>query len=240
MKQILLFFSFLLYTSFCFPQESFSFDIFSARLDNSTLLVSDAGGNVFYRHTFNNPSAIEYDLDDDGIGELLLLDSSGVNGKNLYKVFIYNTVDSFYLVDSIISGSYEPYETVSQEIGSTIIITGNAECEIYNGNSEFVFLPLNCWKYEAGEVYLINDEIYELFITENEAITDFIDEYFSSNINNCNTTERLKPAIMSAYINYINAGEKSIASQFIKKYYLCGDIEKFTLELNNLAQTENN
>ncbi len=42
--------------------------------------------------------------------------------------------------------------------------------------------------------------------------------------------------IAAVYANYINAGEKSVASQFLKNYYLCEDLEQFKQKLNELIK----
>jgi len=240
MKIFLLSLLFILYTSYCFPQESISFDLFTAKIENAVLKVSDPMGNSLYEEQFTNPHTINYDLDDDGLSELMVLDSSEVNGRPLFKIFIYNTVDSFYLADSILSGSYEPYEFSSEETGSTIIIAGNPAFDQYNLANDFIFLPVDCWRYEDGNIYSVNDEVYDIFLTENEGIIDFLEDYYTSNIKNCTSAEEVKPAIISAYVNFLNAGEKSIASQFIKKYYLCTDLDQVINEVNSLSLKKDN
>jgi hypothetical protein len=45
-------------------------------------------------------------------------------------------------------------------------------------------------------------------------------------------SRKLQSAISAAYVNYMNAGEVTLASKFIKKYYPCGDINRFIEKIN--------
>ena len=76
------------------------------------------------------------------------------------------------------------------------------------------------------QFFLVNDEVYNVFINENESIINYLDDYLNDNSKNCKTSITVKAAIAAAYANYINAGEKSVASQFLKNYYLCEDLEQ--------------
>src|SRR5690606_15043574 len=209
MKKILL--QLLFYSAFLHSQE-INFDLFSAAVENSSLIIKNNSGKIIFTRNFSNPQISPVDFDDDGINELLIQDSSSVNNKPVYKLYFCNTVDSFYIADSINSGFYQPLILFSEEIGSMIVVTGNPLFEKYS-SEDFLFLPAVCSKYEDGVLFPVNDEVYEIYLNENDIILNFLDEYFSSNINNCNSTQNIKGAIASVYINYLNAGEISVASQ---------------------------
>ena len=51
---------------------------------------------------------------------------------------------------------------------------------------------------------------------------------------NCSTSQLYKGIVASVYANYLNAGEQSLATQMLKKYYLCDDIELFKQEIIDL------
>ncbi|MGE5795211.1 MAG: hypothetical protein ACM34N_00425, partial [Ignavibacteria bacterium] len=112
-------------------------------------------------------------------------------------------------------------------------VTGNPVFDRYNMNTEFFFSPLNCWKYESSQVFLVNEEMYELLLTENENIIEFIEDY-SRDSYNCTFTKEILGAVTSAYVNYVNAGETAIASQFLRKYYLCSDFDQLKIELQKM------
>jgi hypothetical protein len=103
------------------------------------------------------------------------------------------------------------------------------------GKSDNVTLPLNFSRYGDNGITLINNEIYDLFISENEAVVDYLDEYFNSNIKNCNSSQQVNNLIAAGYINYKNAGDISVANQFLLKYYLCSDIIDFKTKIEKLV-----
>ncbi len=125
----------------------------------------------------------------------------------------------------------------SNEEGGEIIVTGNPDFEYFDSDDDQdsdIFLPINCWKYESGQIYIVNADIYDLYIQENEEIIDYLDSFTDSGEYNCDLSRRNRSAIAAGYANYINAGELTIASQFIKKYYLCADMNEFLDNINRL------
>ena len=86
---------------------------------------------------------------------------------------------------------------------------------------------------ENNELFLVNDELYEPFIFENGNLIQLL-EYYTENRNDCFVSQSNKGIIASAYTNYINAGEQSLASQLLKKYYLCEDVELFKQQIIDL------
>ncbi|MEJ2494947.1 MAG: hypothetical protein P8Y79_11545 [Ignavibacteriaceae bacterium] len=153
-----------------------------------------------------------------------------------FTLYIFSTTDQFSFIDSIVSGTTEPYETTSGDLGGTIVVSGNTDFEQFNKVNGNYFIPINCWRYENSAIFLVNDEVYNVFINENESIINYLDDYFNDNPKNCMGTDTVKAAIAAAYVNYTNAGEKSVASQFLKNYYLCKDLPEFRKELNELIK----
>jgi hypothetical protein len=229
MKQnVLIIFLMIFSASLIFPQgKEYKFKSFSLEIIDSTLYEWGPDSTIIYSKKFYNPQDIAVDLDGDGIDEYIVDDSYTKYQKNYYWLYIFHTADSLYLADSINSGITEPYVTHSDEVQRMIIISGNPVFDSLNTDTSNIFLPINCWKYDNGRLYSVNDEVYNLFITENNDIIDFLDNYFSSNKTDCTNSDKVKAAIAAAYVNYLNAGEFTLASQFLKRYYLCTDIEKF-------------
>ncbi len=235
-----LFFLILFLLSFkaAFPQREYTFDLFTARLQDSLLTVKDNGGITVFEMTFNHPHDYTVDLDGDSVEEYIVIDSAGTSDLPDYFIYIFNTIDEFALADSIHSGTTEPYDMFSNEEGGKIIVTGNVYFESFNTSDSDIFLPIDCWKYDSGQIYLINTDIYDLFIQENEEIIDYLDSFSESGEFSCDMSRRNKSAISAAYANYVNAGEVTIASQFIKKYYLCDDIDDFIKNINQILNQE--
>ncbi len=236
MNKIFFLLLFVLTACAAFPQQIFTFDLFTAQLHDSLLTVTDnETNNVIFEMTFSNPRDYTVDLDADSVDEYIVIDSSSSGDIPDYTIYIFNTIDEFSLADSIRSGTTEPYDMFSNEEGGEIIVTGNPGFEFFNSDDDDsdIFLPINCWKYESGQVYLVNTDIYDLYIQENEEIIDYLDS-FSKDVYDCDLSRQNKSAIAAGYANYINAGEVTIASQFLKKYYLCADVDDFLNNINRI------
>jgi hypothetical protein len=229
---------FLVFISCGFSQQKFTFDLFSAQIQNSQLIVKDNGGKTVFEMFFNHPHDFTVDLDGDRIDEYIVIDSAGTPDLPSYTIYIFNTIDEFALADSIASGITEPYNMFSNEEGGEIIVTGNKDFEFFDDDDSDIFLPINCWRYESGQVYLVNDDIYELFIQENDEILNYLDTFFDSDEYDCDTGQQVKSAIAAVYVNYMHAGEVTLASQFLKKYYPCGDVNTFLRNINELLDQE--
>ena len=242
-----LIFSFFFLLIFNFASEIFSqnknefvTDLFTLALNNNSLSVLDKKESQIYSNEFQNPAGYLSDLDMDGNDEFLVKDAISVDNKTQYELYIYNLLDTFFLAGKINSGTTEPYEAESGEIEGLIVVSGNPDFSFMNNDSEFLSLPINCWKFEEGKISIVNSEIYDSFITENNNILLTLDSFFVENGNDCNSSSRIKSFIGSAYINYLNAGENSVASNFIETYYSCDDAAQFKQELDNIFSKENN
>lgn len=235
MKKIILII--FIYGGISFCQNSpYHFDLFSLIISNQTLNVYDLDSNLIYQKKFINPVDQAIDLDGDAINEYLVTDSYEKDNYSYFTIYIFNTIDTFYLADSIYSGVLEPYLYSSEDLNSTIIITGNPKFDIFNKDTLNPVVPINCWQYEDAKVNLVNDKVYDPFMSENENIMDYLDDYFSNHNNDCISTDLLKADLSACYANYIHAGETSNANQFLSKYYKCNNVDKFKQEINQILE----
>jgi len=229
----------LFLTTEIFPQSDSTvaeFELFTVRLNGKILNVVSSEGALLYSREFDNPQFTTADLDSDGVEEYILTDYKNIDDMSDYTLFVYNTLDTFYCVDSISSGFIEPYIVFSDEEESNVIIAGIAQFNELNIGKDDIALPINVWKYEDAALTNINNEVYDLFESEAEATIDYLEDYFDSNIENCNSSQQVSNVIASGYINLINEGEISVASQFLKKYYLCPDIDSFKQKIEILLR----
>ncbi len=211
-----------------FSQDSTSVpEEFTIKLENKQLIVWNNEKQQVYKRTFSNPKGEDVDLDDDNVDEYALINKNISEGRSFYTLYIFNTIDSFFVADSINSGLMEPQIIYSNEVKKMVLLTGNEKFDSFNADSDEVFLPLNTWKYDNAKVFSLNDELYDLFITTNDSLADFIDSYFDNYKKDCKSTGKLKAAIAEVYANYLTAGEKSLAEEFLKKYYYCSDVGNF-------------
>lgn len=230
----------LIFNSFLFSQQDeYSTDFLKISLNNKILSVQDNDGEEIYTNQFENPFGYLTDLDTDGNDEFLVKDQTNADSIAEYSLYVYNLLDTFYLAGIINSGVVDPYEATFDEIEGLNIISGNPTFSYLNKNSEFRSLPLNCWKFLEGEIFSINNELYEIYITENKNIFLTLDSFIAENKKDCDTSLKLKSLIASAYINYLNAGENSIASNLIETYYFCDDTDAFRQKLDDFFLSSN-
>lgn len=193
----------------------------------------DIDGNEFYTKQFFRPELSEIDLDSDGNNELIIIDTSFFNNLSSFEIFIYSTLDSFYLVDSILSAIYYPSIIFSEETESNILVIGDSEfLKFVKKDEKFPTVPISIWKYEEGELFNINDEIYEPFVNSNENLLNFLDNFEPIINEDCNESEKFTSVIVSIYVNFIRANENSNSQQFIKNYYLCPELSNIFNTLN--------
>jgi hypothetical protein len=214
--------------------KTYTFDLFTVKIENNYLHVYDKSKNKVFEKKFTNPTDFSFDLDEDGVEEYVVIDNSKDKDRDIYSFYVFNTIDSFYVADSIYSGYFEPFTMKSDETGKTIIVTGNSKFDLLNSEDSILFIPINCWEYENGNIIPVNNKVYKPFVDENDTLLDIIDSYFSSSGSDCKSIEKIKGAIASVYANYTNAGDKLLAIQFLKRYYHCTDIVKFKEYLDKL------
>lgn len=213
-------------------QQEYTFNDFIVSVSARNMSVFSEG-QLIYSREFINPVANSADLDNDGLNDLVIIERRDESDTAVFTVYLFNTIDSFYLADTIASGYYEPYLTFIEEIGEIIIVTGNSDFMHYTNDKEY-FLPLNCYKYDSGEILQVNDELYDIFMAENEAILEYIDEYFAENEKNCTNSRNQASAIATAYANYVNAGEPTLARKLVVQYYFCDDGKELIQQLDGL------
>ncbi|MGE5436824.1 MAG: hypothetical protein ACM3O3_06315 [Syntrophothermus sp.] len=236
MKFLSILFIIILYSASFAQDTTFTFDDYNISVTNGILSVEDSAAGLTFTKKFSNPVVDVIDLDDDGVNEILIKDFTVQNSKNNYSIYVCKDLENgFAISDSIESGSVEPY-SISSDSMEYVLVTGNPKFDKYNENNEEVYSPINCWKYEGNQLVLINDEFYDIFINENENIINYLDEYFDVNKKDCNSSKAVLAAIVSAYINYLNAEEHTLALQIIQNYYFCTDKDNFKKQLDILNE----
>jgi len=210
------------------------FHFFRVLIEENSMKVEGEKDELIFRKQFYRPYEYLADIDSDQLDELIIVDSIFTNGKLNFTIYLFSGEKSFTLIDSICSSSFFPFITYSEEIESMVIETGMPEFEKFNQTSEATSLPINIWKVENHELFLVNDELYEPFIFENTNLVQLLDFYTHEKGVNCTTSQLYKGLVASAYANYLNAGEQSLAAQLLKKYYVCDDIEAFKQDILDL------
>jgi hypothetical protein len=191
--------------------------------------------NLIYQKSFLRPDGYTIDLDEDNNNEFVVIDSISIGSEFYYTLYIFNTLDSFYLCDSINSGYTKPYETASEDVEGILFAAANPEYDRFNKLNDTYYSTLNFWKFVEGNVFLVNSEVYDLFIERNNVIIEIIDNYIGTENLNCEISKEIFGAVAAVYGNYLSAGEDALAIKFLKEYYTCEDIDALANELKELV-----
>lgn len=225
---------FLIFTFFLQAQEkNYQFTNFQISVVGNEVSVLTESDSLIYQRTFINLIELTNDLEMDGSPEFIVFEKDSLLHAG-YIIYLFNTLDEFFLIDSILAGITEPSIIISEEINYPLIVCGNQDFEIFFSDNNENYEPINLWKFEQGELYLANEDVYEIYLTENENLLGFLTTELGDSNLTCESVKPYISAIASAYANFINAGEASSALQLIDKFYSCADIENFKQTLDEL------
>lgn len=236
MKTFILFFVALVAGPLFAQDSTFAVEDFNVKIQDAKLLVSDLDNKTVFNRQFQYPTAYTLDIDGDGASELLINDDNEQDGQDYYTLYVYNTIGSFYLIDSVYSGLKEPYYFFSDEINNVVLVTGSPDFDSLNTSAqqENVFSPLICWSFTDSSLNIVNDQLYNIFLSENEANMKFMDSFYKENGKNCESSRRIRAAVAATYANYIYADEYALAEKLLEEYYLCGDLKSFKEQISKL------
>lgn len=240
MTKIFVSFFILFFSIYSYTQEKiYQSENFTIMFSNNKLTAHFIPDSTIIESEFKNASLLLNDLDADGNSEIVLIENDSTLHSG-YIIYVFNTLDDFFLVDSIMSGWTQPVIVDAEEIQYPVIICGNPDFQIFYSNINENYEPINVWKYVQGELYLANEEVYELFINENENLINLLTDELGNKKADCQTIKPYLSLLASAYANFINAGETTSAIQMVDKYYTCEDIEIFKQTIDELLFIKEN
>jgi len=191
--------------------------------------------NLIYQKSFLRPDGYTIDLDEDNNNEFVVIDSISSRSEFYYTLYIFNTLDSFYLCDSINSGYTKPFESASLDVEGILFAAGNPAYDKFSKLNDLNFSTLNFWKFVEGNVFLINSEVYDLYIDRNNDIIEMISNYIGTEKLDCEISKEILGAVAAVFGNYLSAGEDALAIKFLKEYYTCEDIDALPNELKKMV-----
>lgn len=236
MKKILLIIYLFPFINTPAQTDEYSFGSFTVKLENKSLTVLDSLNQIVFAKAFLNPALTLTDLNRDGIDEIILIDSASAFDQPDYHLFIYTFDKNIFLLDSVYSGIILPFESEFEEIDGIVLVTGDARFNIFNQTDNQFYLPISCLAFDGSKMVLVNDILYDIFMEENELILEIINDYLNVNGKNCNSSQALLPMIVSAFVNYTNAGENSAALQLINNYYYCENKDELIKKIESLKE----
>lgn len=231
----------LLFSSvYIFAQEGeYKFDNFTVSVKNNIVLAKSSTGDLLYSRSFNNAKEFLADLDGDSLQEFCVIENKTEGANATYCLYVYNTVDTFFLADSLESLNVEPYLVSADELGQDIVVVGNPDIlKIHDIKKESGIVPLDCYAFDGTDFLLANDGMYDFFMQTNEELLDSLDEFYENHPQDCANSQEIKMLIASIYINYLNANEDSMALHFLNKYYFCNDATEFKTKLTELIKAD--
>ena len=104
-----------------------SFQIFVAGNKVSVLAETDS---IIIERNFFNIIELTTDLDLDGNSEFIVFEKDTLLHSG-YIIYLFNTLDEFFLIDSIVAGKTIPSVIISDEIDYPLILSGNPDFEIF-------------------------------------------------------------------------------------------------------------
>jgi hypothetical protein len=120
-------------------------------------------------------------------------------------------------------------------LNKVILITGSPDFDSLNAPQlNKIFSPLVCWAIIGNELGIVNDRLYDIFISENEKYIEFADSLYKTRGSGCNTSFLIRSIIAAIFVNYIYADEKAVADKSLNKYYECDDKVKFKEAIEKL------
>lgn len=203
--------------------DTINFDSYRVIFSPVNIYVTDINDDTIYTMNYHNAYHLTADLDNSGTEELIIIDSLSGSGYPEYILYLYVT-DDFRFIDSLISPVVEPYQAYTEDIESMLIVTGDDRFTDFL-TGDIMQLPIICWAFDGEYLVNVNNLVYDVFISENDYLTDFISENNRLKGEPCQVSISRLSAIVSVYVNYLNAGENSLAEQFINLFYLCEDKE---------------
>lgn len=240
MKLLIAVFILSVYSAFIFPQEGeYKFDNFSISVKNNIVLAKSQTGETLYSRNFGNVKEFMADMDGDSIPEFCLIGNKIDGGNSTYNLYVFNTVDTFFLADSLESLNTEPYLVFSEELEKDVIVVGNPDILKISGiRKDSSIVPLDCYEFDGNTFNLANNEMYDFFMQTNEELLDSLDDFYASHPMDCQNAKEIKLLLASIYLNYLNANEDSMALHFLNKYYFCDDVTEFKTKLTELLKVE--
>jgi hypothetical protein len=219
--------------------ENYEFDNFTVTVQKNILSVKSVSGETIYTRQFDNLKEFTSDLDGDSIPEFCVSEEMKNGNNTIYKMLVYNTVDTFTLADSLESLNMEPYSVADEDSGQLVFVAADTNFLRFAGDVP-VTAAVNCYEFDGLNFVQINDQIYDIFMRQNEEIVDSLDNFFDDNSNDCASSKKVLSLIASLYVNYKNADENSISLHLLNKYYFCSDLLDFKSKLDGLLKVEKN
>lgn len=197
------------------------------KYESGFLYLFDSAGYETGVYTFDNPEVAELDLNSDGNEELILTIAGG-NGSTLsYSVVIFDGAEVYSFVDSLQSGPVIPEIDFNTDLNTFVISLGNTVLDSVLSRDGFPaqYEPRVFLVYDGDILVNVSREMYEVYIRVNEFLMEQLTNVYASNSYICKETEKRFGMLMTAVLNYLEAGETALALKYFDNFYNCPNKE---------------
>ena len=231
-------FSFLFFISLLLPAQTLENDSIkvSVSLEGSALVARDSLGEVAKLWHFHSPELYRLDLDGDDIEEIVIIDNNLKENAPDYTLYIFSTDEGLELADSLYSGRLEPIIEFSEELNATLLCTGIHQLDslLFLTGQDTIITPRKYSLYDGSEIINVSNDLYSLYLTQNDALLDDYPNLVENGTMDCAEGDKVLSLIFTVYYNYIQAGEQSLANNFLATYHSCPKFSKLKRLLDSL------
>lgn len=195
------------------------------KYESGFLYLFDSAGYETAVYTYDNPEVAELDLNSDGNEELILTIVSGSGKTRNYSMVIFDGAEVYSFVDSVQSGPVTPEIDFNTELNTFVISLGNTVLDSVLAVEGFPahYEPRVFLIYDGDLLVNVSKEMYEVYIRVNEFLMEQLTSVYAANSYICKETEKRFGMLMTAVLNYLEAGETALAMKYFDNYYNCPD-----------------
>jgi hypothetical protein len=208
----------------------------SVSLEGNALVARDTVGEVVDSWTFHAPELYRIDLDGDESDEIVIIDNNQKNNLSDYTLYIFTVENGLELADSLYSGRLEPVIEFNEELNSTLICTGIHQLDslLYLTGQDTIIVPRRYSVFDGNEIINVSSDLYSYYMDQNDAILGDYTSLVENGTIECNEGDKLMSIIFTVYYNYLQAGENSLANNFLSSYHSCPKFSKLKSLLDSL------
>lgn len=205
-------------------------------LEGTQLVARDSVGQVAVSWRFHAPEMYRLDLNGDDIEEIVIIDNALSDTIPDYTLYLFSVEDGLELADSLYSGRLEPLIEFNEELNATLLCTGIHQLDslLYLTGQDTIITPRKYSLYDGTEIINVSSDLYSLYLTQNDALLDDYPNLVENGEMDCAGGDKLLSLIFTVYYNYLQAGELSLANNFLGTYHTCPKFSKLKGLLDSL------
>ncbi|MCX8009781.1 MAG: hypothetical protein N3A61_01385 [Ignavibacteria bacterium] len=208
-------------------------------INNSHFInITSLTGREIYSRNFSRPELYLIDLDEDSFEEAIIVDSTYVETRPNFTLFIYRFDPQFSFCDSLQLGQYE-LDIIKPDSASPFLIkTYDLKYDKIFGSS-FPVLPLKFY-YLLDTALVLDDEFsYDEYEAEVDRLFDLLSDMKRGlDCSETSSVNDIKKLVAVLYANIKTMNYRIDLSIFVKNNYPCDDIDELIKSINEIQKME--